>query len=116
MFTVKHIMPALTSDTQAESLYYGTEVKFCPTGQHGALEVWEDGRLMAGLWGGTAYVMNPEGKTVARYDLPYQGIEEMTAKNPRPISDVRSANTNTRGQGISTWGFAAEPLKDAGRI
>ena len=63
MFTVKHIR---LSDE--EDIYESEEVKFTPfnVGQATPPTVWVDGRPITG---GTVFVMNGHGQTVARYDL-----------------------------------------------
>lgn len=73
MFTVKHIQEAFNSSSpRVENLYMGERITFQPADDNiGALEIRTGDTFIVGLWGGTAYVMNAEGKTVARYDLPH---------------------------------------------
>ncbi|MEV5407107.1 hypothetical protein AB0L20_31820, partial [Streptomyces albidoflavus] len=82
MFTVKHITDggSLTSEGRVENLYYGDKITFSPDAIcFGPLEIRLGETLVTSLWGGMAYVMNPEGKTVARYDLPSETADKWRA-------------------------------------
>ena len=75
MLTVKHIFHRDETGPHVENLYECGNVHFCgDTPSHiGALELRTgdtENAVVAGLWGGVAYVMNEAGKTIARYDLP----------------------------------------------
>jgi hypothetical protein len=66
MLTVKHI--SLSGD---EVLYQAHECTFSPATDDGLCPntVWVGGDDKTPLTGGTVFVMNDNGKTVARYDL-----------------------------------------------
>jgi hypothetical protein len=71
MFTVKHVFAADSTGPLVENLYVGERVTFHPGDRNlGALEIRSKDALVAALWGGKAFVMNENGKTVAVYDLP----------------------------------------------
>ncbi|MES0207914.1 hypothetical protein NKJ93_02290 [Mesorhizobium sp. M0028] len=79
MFTVKHIDHSVIPPI--EHLYQGERITHHPVaGNLGALEIRVGDTFIAGLWGGTVYVMNEAGRTVSRFDLP-----------PEPPRGVRSA-------------------------
>lgn len=73
MLTVKHIVAGSDAD-RVEKIYYGDTTTFCRDDPMGALQIRTHTAFVAGLWGGRAYVMNPEGKTVAQYFLPDQPV------------------------------------------
>lgn len=73
MFTIKHIQTDFSEDLlQVESVRFdppttGGVVDAGRSGKNGTpATVWADGKP---LTSGTIFVMNPSGKTVARYDL-----------------------------------------------
>jgi hypothetical protein len=80
MLTVNHVTHQAPENvaghgveyTRVENIYECERVTRCDKGVFGALELRTGDSLVVGLWGGAAYVMNNEGATVARYELPEQ--------------------------------------------
>lgn len=65
MFTVRHV------NDLGDAFYECESVQYRGHGDEGALQLYDGrGDLVALLYGGRAYVMNSEGKTVASYTLP----------------------------------------------
>lgn len=71
-YSVKHVTGK--GENRVEALYTGKQVRFTPGDDYdfAPLEIRSDGVLIAGLWGGTAYVMNETGKTIDVYKLRSQ--------------------------------------------
>lgn len=69
MFVIKH------SRIEGDELHEAAVVTFNRNSESKvpATIIWQDGAKLVNhcLWGGTAYVMNEAGQTVAKYELPY---------------------------------------------
>jgi hypothetical protein len=89
MFTIRHV------DGTVDNLYQADRVTFFdhptnttniipePHSVIGALELRNfPDTFIAGLWGGMAYVMNDQGATVARYDLPFEPAPRKAPLHP----------------------------------
>lgn len=81
MFTIRHVDGSVDNLYQADRVTFFDPTRYSTPGTAtgeikspallGALELRSfPDTFVAGLWGGMAYVMNANGATVARYDLP----------------------------------------------